>query len=176
MNFVSRALEDQFAAALAVLNDCIVRCPDTEWRKAHGDYPFSQVAFHALFFADYYLDCGRDSFRNQSFHKEHAAFFADYEEFEDRIPVNLYEKETCLLYLRFCLGKARAVFSRMTEEGLRAPTTLPGKRFSNLELFIDTIRHIQHHAAQLGLRLQFLTGQETAWIGGGWKESAHAYP
>jgi hypothetical protein len=38
-----------------------------------------------------------------------------------------------------------------------------------LELYLYLIRHIQHHAAQLGLRNQEIDGTVLKWIGSGWK-------
>ena len=34
------------------------------------------------------------------------------------------------------------------------------------ELSIQVTRHVQHHAAQLGLRVQLITGKELDWVRG----------
>jgi hypothetical protein len=55
----------------------------------------------------------------------------------------------------------------MRDENLDLPT-----EHNNLalgELLIYITRHTQHHAAQLGLRVQQITGQELKWIRAGWK-------
>ena len=38
------------------------------------------------------------------------------------------------------------------------------------ELHVYSIRHIQHHAAQLSLRLRLDAGVAIPWIGVGWRE------
>lgn len=51
-------LANQYEAALCTLNMCIDQCPDSGWDSPVANLTFSQVAFHALFFTDYYLGSG----------------------------------------------------------------------------------------------------------------------
>jgi hypothetical protein len=46
----------------------------------------------------------------------------------------------------------------------------PYKNMLLMELLIEIARHIQHHAAQLGLRIQQITGKELQWVNSGWNE------
>ena len=46
----------QFEAAICGLDMCIDRCAETAWDAAVVILAFCQVAFHTLFFADYYLE------------------------------------------------------------------------------------------------------------------------
>jgi len=160
------ALSRQLKAALHTLGRAMETCPDAEWQQEHGDAPFSQVVFHALFYADFYL--GRDThpFKAQPFHKAHAATFADYEELEDRKPVRLYEKAFCREYLEHCLAKVDAAVGAETLESLAGESGIDFRRCGRMELYIYGERHIQHHAAQLGLRVQQATGQELKWYSG----------
>jgi len=135
-------------------------------------YPFCQVAFHTLFFTDYYLEPEAESLRRQPFHVAHPDFFGDYEQLHDREPVSLYEKAQIELYLDFCRDKAAATIAAETAEELGAPTRFAHKRFSRAELHVYNIRHIQHHAAQLILRLRLDTNVDIPWIGTGWREPA----
>src|SRR5687767_4124536 len=87
-------LANQFEAVLSMLNMCIDRYPETVWNSRVANYQFCQVVFHTLFWADFYLgqDDDKESFRRQPFHRANERFFGDYEEFEDRAPVSLYDK------------------------------------------------------------------------------------
>lgn len=161
------AIVSQMKAALATLQQCIDTCPDAEWHQAHGDYPFSQVVFHTLFFTDYYLERDEASFTTQEFHREHAAFFKDYEELEWKEPVNVYDRADCERYLTFCVDKCAATIAKDDEQSLFGPSGFASKSFSRVELYGYVIRHIQHHAAQLGLRVQLLTGKELTWVNRG---------
>jgi hypothetical protein len=163
---IKSALSRQLRAALNTLGYAIEICPDSEWQKPHGDAPFSQVAFHCLFYADFYL--GRDAlpFKDQSFHKSHQRDFADYEELEDRKPIRLYEKPFCREYLAHCLAKVDAMLETESLESLARDSGIDFRHCNRMELYIYGERHIQHHAAQLGLRIQQITGQELKWFSG----------
>ena len=70
----------QFEAVLCTLNTCIERCPEANWNTRVGNLAFCQVAFHTLFYTDYYLGPNEESFREQPFHRDNPQFFRDYEE------------------------------------------------------------------------------------------------
>ncbi|HAP44460.1 MAG: hypothetical protein A2087_09765 [Spirochaetes bacterium GWD1_61_31] len=159
----------QLEAALATLNHCIRRCPDSQWQEAQGDAPFSQVVFHALFYCDVHLDTSMETFKAQAFHASQTAFFGDYEELEDRLPVRLYARADCLAYLEHCLAKARRVLPALNPADLAAKPAVQPRLETRAELLVYTTRHLQHHAAQLGLRLQLLGLGELPWFGSGWK-------
>jgi hypothetical protein len=167
MKYVSQLLENQLDAALQTLHYCIECCPVSAWDEAQGDFPFSQVVFHTLFYTDYYL--GRDSqpFKNQKFHVQHAAVFSDYEELENKQPQHLYTRDFCLAYLEHCRGKVRSVMSGETETSLAGPSGIDFRHCNRAELHVYNVRHIQHHAAQLGFRIQLLTTQYMPWFTGG---------
>ena len=63
-------IANQSEAALCTLNTCIDRCSETAWDAPVGNHPFCQVAFHTLFFTDYYLGPDEESFRRQPFHRD----------------------------------------------------------------------------------------------------------
>ncbi len=162
---LSKALASQLGACLTTLENVMAACPDSDWDESHGDAPFSQVAFHTLFYCDFYLSESESQFRNQEFHKANEAFFADYEELEDRLPIRLYSRASLETYLAFCREKVKSVLSALTPAQLEEPAVMRRSVFSRLELYIYVARHIQHHAAQLGLRVQLRTGQEMKWVG-----------
>ena len=166
---MEKIIQNQIEAALATLNQTIENCPLSQWNEKHGYDPFCQVVFHTLFYTDVYL--GRDNIdiREQPFHKENHVFFKDYEELENKIPVNLYAKESCMDYMSFCIKKCNDLVSKETGESLMGDCGIARRNMSRLELYIYLTRHIQHHAAQLGLRLQEITGKELQWVGSGWK-------
>ena len=163
---IKTLIANQLAAALDTLKYCIEACPDSEWQEPHKDYPFSQVVFHTLFYTDFYL--GRDSvpFKDQAFHQKHKDVFKDYEELGNKLSENLYGKTFCLDYLAHCASKLRAVVESETEESLSAGSGIGFRKTSRAELHIYNMRHIQHHAAQLGLRIQWAAGREMPWFSG----------
>jgi hypothetical protein len=166
MEQILNALKRQMLAALSTLYRCVETCPKSEWDKSHGDAPFSQVVFHTLFYADYHLSTSENEFKSQAFHEHNKNMFKDYEELEDRKAENIYTKDEIGAYMKFCVEKIENIYADEKNKDLG------GKNFSKnmnyVELSVYVTRHIQHHAAQLGLRLQQITGKELKWISSGW--------
>ncbi|MEX2141167.1 MAG: DinB family protein [Pirellulales bacterium] len=161
----------QFEAAFCALNACVERCPEAAWNAPVANLAFCQVAFHTLFFADFYLGQNEDAFRQQPFHREHALFFRDYEELEDRKQQLLYDRPSITVYLQHCRQKAAQVIAAETTESLTVLAGFPWLKFSRAELHVYNIRHIQHHAAQLSLRLRIDFNADLPWCRSGWRDS-----
>ena len=164
---MAQGIEDQFLASLKMLKDCIERCPADEWNESHNDYPFCQVVFHTLFDCDYNLSNNVAQFKDQKFHKMNGANFSDYAELEVSWPTKLYERQFLISYFEHCVEKVIATLRSITVDDFLTPDSDIYKNMMRFERFTNAIRHIQHHAAQLGLRLQFSTGKEMDWISRG---------
>ncbi len=163
-------IANQFEAAFCMLKTCIDRCSDAAWDAPVANLKFCQVTFHTLFFADFYLGQNADALRRQPFHRDHEPFFRDYEELEDRAQVLLYDKPSIKTYLEHCRKKATEVIAAETAESLAGPSGFERRTFSRAELHVLNIRHIQHHNAQLSLRLRIDFQQDIPWIGSGWRD------
>src|SRR5262245_54652106 len=163
-------IANQFEAALCTLNACVDRCPETAWKGRVANLKFCQVVFHTLFYADFYLGANEDPFRQQPFHQSNQDFFGDYEEFEDRPPTSLYDKASIKKYLSHCRTKAAQVIAAETAELLSGRAQFAKRTVSRAELHVYNLRHIQHHAAQLSLRLRLDSNEDIPWIGSGWRE------
>jgi hypothetical protein len=161
------AVTSQYRAALMTLKQSIDRADEETWAVGHIDGPVNQVVFHTLFYADLYLHQSEDGFEDQKFHRDHAAYFRDYEEKADRLPVNFYDRSTTVEYLAHCMGKAPTVMAEETEASLSGASGFHWRPGSRAEHHIYNVRHIQHHAAQLGLRHQLLGGEPLSWVGRG---------
>lgn len=95
---------------------------------------------------------------------------SDYEEFEDRDPVGHYDKPSIQTYLRHCRAKAAEAVAAETEQSLVGHCGFPRRTLTRAELHVYNIRHLQHHAAQLSLRLRLDAGINIPWFGTGWRE------
>lgn len=169
-------LTQQFEAVLCTLAACIDRCPRDSWNAPVGNLQFCQVAFHALFFADVYLGENLESLKGQAFHQEHQEQFADYEELEDRVQQATYSKPFLLAYLQQCRTKAAQVIASETSESLTRQPGFDWLKFSRGEVHVYNIRHLQHHVAQLSLRLRLDAEIDIPWIGSGWNDEALKEP
>jgi hypothetical protein len=167
-------LAHQYEASLCTLNFAIVRCPDASWHERVANWKYCQAVFHAVFFADYYLSPTEDkeAFKRQPFHLENKDVFRDYEELEDRPQVLLYEKPWMLGYVQNVRRKAQqTIESEAASEALGGPSGFSWRKCTRAELHVYNIRHIQHHAAQLALRLRLDANIDVPWVSHAWKEA-----
>ena len=173
LDTLKELLAHQYEASLSTLNLAVVRCPDTMWNAPVARRKFCQAAFHAVFFADVYLQPSDDvdALKRQPFHVEHTREFRDYEEMEDRPQVLLYEKPFVLSYLQNVRRKAQETIARESAEVLSGPSGFHWRKCSRAELHVYNIRHIQHHAAQLSLRLRLDANVDIPWVSHAWKEA-----
>lgn len=170
---LKQLLTHQYEASLSMLHLGIVRCPEAMWNGRVANLKYCQAAFHVVFFGDVYLQPSDDiaALRRQPFHVEHAADFRDYEELEDRAQVLLYDKAFVADYLKYVRLKAGETIARESAEVLAGPSGFARRKCSRAELHVYNIRHIQHHAAQLILRLRLDTEVDIPWVGHEWKDA-----
>jgi hypothetical protein len=173
LDTLKQVLTHQYEASLSALNLCVARCPERLWNERVAKWKFCQAAFHVVMFADLYLQPTDDAeaFKRQAYHVEHKADFRDYEELEDRPQVLLYEKPFVLSYLQQARRKAQETIARESAEVLAGPSGFHWRKCSRAELHVYNIRHVQHHAAQLGLRLRLDADLDIPWVSHAWKEA-----
>lgn len=170
LNTFKELIANQYEATLCTLNMCIDRCPEVNWTAPVAKYKFCQVAFHTLIFTDLYLGHDEESLYRQPFHHDNKSVFRDYEEFKDRAPVLLYDRSWIKTYLQHCRSKASEVMAGETAETLSARSGFDWLPFPRGELHIYNLRHIQHHSAQLILRLRLDRNLDFPWMKSGWRE------
>jgi hypothetical protein len=170
LDTLRQLLASQFQAALCTLSLCVDRCPDDLWNAPVAHLKFCQVAFHALFFADLYL--GRDvrSLHQQPYHQANPQFFRDYEELENRPQTLTYDKPGITAYLQHVRTKAATVIAAETAESLADTPGFEWHTFSRAQTHAYNTRHLQHHAAQLSLRLRLGASADIPWIRSGWRD------
>ncbi len=161
---------NQFEASFCMLNACIERCCDAAWNRPVANQPFCRATFHTLFFADFYLETDESTFREQEFHRRNTELFGDYEELEDRPAVRSYDKPSVRKYLQYCREKAERVIAAETADSLAGPSGFARRNVTRAELHVYNMRHVQHHAAQLSLRLRLDAKIDVPWVGSGWRD------
>ena len=161
-------LKNQVHMALATLREAIERCPDELWLDTRPKNAFWQVAYHALFFAHFYLGKDAASFEPWSEHQRDN-------QNEDGIPGDPdpasslpliprpYSKDQVLRYWAIVDGLVDRSVDAMD---LNRNETGFHYRMSKLEHQLVNLRHIQHHAAQLADRLRDAGGVGVKWYGG----------
>ena len=162
---VKQVLVAQFEAALCMLNDCVEKCPPAHWDGLVAKYPFWQVAYHTLCMVDLYLSPGEAAFKPRAdFHP------AGMRELDDEYPSRRFTQPEIRAYLAVCRQKVRDTLSAETIESIGGPSGFPGRPATRLELHVYNIRHVMHHAGQLGAFLRRADPSiDPRWVGSGWK-------
>ncbi len=157
IDYIRSITAAQFDAALAMMDECVRKCPAAHWDSPIGKYPFWHVVYHTLIFTDLYLSRGKRVFRLRKIHPKGWA------EYDDEHPSRRFEKAELREYLEFCRGRAREVLAAETRASLQGPSGFGRLRFSHGELHLYNLRHVQHHTGQLSAFLRRV-GVDTRWV------------
>jgi DinB superfamily len=163
------ALWQQFGAAIDMLDNALVACPDSLWRQLVWPDPsvpsqgaeFCYVAYHALFWLDLYLSGAAERFAPPA--------PITMEEVDEAVPTRPYTREELRTYLAHSRQKCRTTIDALSDEQARRPIDFGwalGRDVSYVELQLYNMRHVQEHAAQLSLFLgQNAMPADPDWIG-----------
>src|SRR5262245_1823988 len=104
-------LLSQFEAALAMLKECIEKCPAAWWdgpAPTHtiAKYPFWHVAYHTLCFVDCYLSPSDEAFELRT--GPDGLHPAGKAELEDEYPSRMFTQAELLRYVEICHAKLHA--------------------------------------------------------------------
>lgn len=151
------ALWNQLGAAIDMLESAITACPETLWSDCSQRPEFWYVAYHTLFFLDYYLSESAEGFAPP------APFTLEELDPAGVLPERPFTKAELLRYLDHGREKARRVIGTLTEETAREIRRFNNREWTVLESILGDIRHVQHHAAQLHLILRQQTDSTPGW-------------
>lgn len=155
---VKTILWQQFGAAIDMLENAINACPADLW---HGNSRFWYIAYHSLFFLDYYLS--DETMMEKDFIPPPPFTTSEFD--EDVTPPRMYEKAELLTYCAFGRQKLRELLSRLTVDELFTKRFVSEYRnYSILEMLLYNMRHVQHHTAQLNLLLRQNNHAAPDWV------------
>ena len=160
MDAISKAtLWRQFGAAIDMLDNAVGACPDEVWGDGPPAQAFWYLVYHTLFWLDYYLAGKPDGFAPP------APFTLDEMDPAGIYPDRVYTPAEMRAYLEHGRLKCRAVISRMTSEWADEPSGFERLGLTQGELLLYSLRHVQHHTAQLNLILRQRIGAAPRWVG-----------
>jgi DinB superfamily len=153
------AIWKQFGAAIDMLDNAVLACPEELWgdRSQHQEYWY--VAYHCLFWLDLYLSGAVEGFAPP------APFTLDELDPAGVLPERVYTKDELHSYLLHCRKKCQATVETLTDEKAQQQCAFGAKRVGFGELLLYNMRHVQEHASQLSLILGQTYGSAPAWVG-----------
>ncbi len=163
---IAQIVTSQYFAALTMLEEAIVKCPDDLWNTPEPPNPFYQIAYHALFYCHLYIQMTSTDFTVWDKHIEgHESFgLPGHPGAPAPKGGDPYAQEDVLEYLTFCRNQVKTIAPTLDWETESGFEWLP---FGKLELQFYSIRHIQGHAGELAERLSAMRGIEVGWTGMG---------
>jgi hypothetical protein len=154
------AIKSQYHAAMEMLRQAIVACPDVLWHSAAYKNQFWHVAYHTIFYTHLYLHPTEEDFAPWEKHRdEYLSLENAPQVIGEKAP---YTKEEILAYHRLCLQQMEKQVAAMD---LAAESGFYWLPFNKLELQFYNIRHVQQHTGELCERLGSTGDVEVAWVG-----------
>lgn len=160
---------NQFGAAMDMFENAIRACPDEVWGnvaekplgKNMSAVGFWYVAYHTIFWTDYYLS--ENTPTEKDFVPPKPFTLSEFQ--DGTLPERVYSKEELLKYLDHCRRKFAGLITHWSEEKAHRSCGIQYREdMSAAELFLYNLRHVQHHAAQLNLLLRQSIDSAPDWV------------
>lgn len=151
-------LGSQFGAAIDMLENALVACPEELWSDRSRQPEFWYVVYHTLFWLDLYLSESLEEFAPP------APFTLDELDPAGLMPERPYTKDELQAYLVHGREKCRATIEALTDERAQRHCGFEWVDVCGAELILYNMRHVQHHAAQLNLILRQTIDSAPGWV------------
>lgn len=167
-----QALKEQYHAGLAMLDECVEKCPDDLWLAGHHPRAFWRIAWHAAFFTQFYLVQDEPAFNRSTANwppAVRAALGVSETRTVDTDPYGLHEGATPVTrqelreYIAHVRGLVDATVDALDLGSLQ--TGYPWyPAMTKLSHELMNLRHVQGHVGQLS-ELLMARGIDIRWVG-----------
>ena len=165
---LQQALKEQYHAGLAMLAQCVQKCPQGMWLEGEHPRTFWRIAFHAAFYTHLYLGQNEEAFepwpgRRDGIH--HGLWHRPWEVEPYELPegAETYRRDEILDYLRFVDGLVDPTVDRLDLDSDETGFSWY-RNMSKLSHQLMNLRHVQGHVGQLS-ELLMARGIDTDWVG-----------
>lgn len=155
---VKSAVWRQFGASIDMFENALRACPPKVWGDRPDFHAFWCIAYHTLFFLDYYLSDGAEGFTPPEPYTLSELDPAGV------LPDRVYTRDELLAYLRHGREKCRKRIAAMTETSANERPAFGNLELPWLDLLLYNMRHVQHHTAQLNLLLRQGVDDAPRWV------------
>ena len=164
---VHDSLRRQYGAGLAMLRAAVEGCPDDAWLGRDDAAGAWQLAYHALFFTHLYLMPDEAAFapwpghRGDAQHADGLPGPADPGDDRPLLPPS-YAKDDVLAYLDWIEARLDAWIAAL--DLTSRESGFSWYPIGKLDHQLVNLRHLQHHLAQIMLRVRDAGGDPGGWI------------
>jgi len=149
----------QFGAAIDMLENAVLACPEKLWGDRSEPQEYWYMVYHTLFWLDLYLTGAVEGFAPP------LPFTLAELDPAGLLPDRVYAKSELLAYLSHCRAKCRSTIESLSDQRAAQCCRFGWGESSFAELLLYNMRHVQHHAAQLNLILRQKTDSAPGWVG-----------
>jgi hypothetical protein len=157
-NKINKYVLAQFCASIDMLENAIEFCPKETWNQNKGFSDFWYIAYHTLFFIDFYLTKSPEKFTP----------FRDFGitelDPEGILPDRVFTKDELKSYVEHCRNKCKITIKGLNENSLNTDYEFGTLKLNFFELVLYNMRHAQHHTAQLNLILRQQLDSAPKWV------------
>lgn len=149
---IATVLASQYAAALEMLRSAILRAPAGIWDSPDYENRTWRLAYHTLWGVRFYLADSPESFEPWAGAIDGAESLGGFWEPEGAARVDgVHTPAELITFLDDLLEQVPSAVAGLPMD---APSGFEWYPFNRFELHVNTIRHVQHHTAQLIERLR----------------------
>ena len=147
---LANAINEQYGAAIAMLEQNLKVCPQEVWDDRTSGPPFWHIAYHVMWFLDWYLSDSREA--RESFKLKFGKASSHFEDI-NKTPELAFTCDQLLDYLSDIKEKAKNRFEDLTSEYLLQPSVFEWHGNSVFSSLLYNLRHLMLHIGTLNLRL-----------------------
>jgi len=159
---LQESLGGQIRAALAMLRQCIERCPDDVWAAGNHPRAFWRIAYHSLYFTHLYAMPTEADFVAWDKDQEQARILWDDD--EDEIPPRevTYSQSEIIEYLDFIDMNMQAWIDKVDFDSVETGFSWYQKQ-NKMDHMLLNLRHFSIHIGQLQ-ELLYTSGIVLDWV------------
>lgn len=139
--FLNQILSRQFEPSLRMLENIIDLCPKSLWSQRNIDPPIWQQIYHVLYGIDYWFSKSKESFSP-------PVFEGDVNSVLGEVSKDFIEQSDMMEYLKYVAEKSNNYLADLNCDFVSGPSPIYPK-WTNLDVIIEQVRHIQHHLGYL---------------------------
>jgi hypothetical protein len=155
----SDAINEQYGAAIGMLEKNLESCPEDVWDDRSNGPPFWHVAFHVMWYLDWYLSDSKEA--RKSFKSK---FGKEPSQNLNQAPEITLTRSQLLDYLSEIKEKAKNRFKEITSDEMIQPSVFEWHGNSVLSSLLYNLRHLMLHIGALNLRLHRKGVKLDNWI------------
>ena len=148
LDIIKVALNEQYGAAIGMLEQDLKSCPNEVWDDRTSGPPFWQVAYHAMWYLDWYLSDSKEARNNFKW-----KFGRKIPNALRNTPEIVLTQEQLFEYLSEIKEKAKIRFDNLASDELIQPPIFEWHGNSVLSSLLYNLRHVMLHIGALNLRL-----------------------